>query len=209
VVIAAASDIPCLLCGEIHALHVHVRLVRKVRSPQAGENVEITIVSIICRRAKRRGRQYTKRLLPPFVIPFCQIGREGVCAYLRRFPDGSMNYRFAFSLMGARDPRTIRRHLQMGSAQIAKATLILATLLSGLPAFAKLPQRPLGQSDPAYLEDLSEQAHRARRRAGAGGQPRIPSLLYVHLVGVFDGARPPLAPSLSSVVRAVVFHDTS
>jgi hypothetical protein len=188
---------------------VHALLGRKVRSPQEGENVQITIVSIICRRAKRRGRQYTKRLLPPVVIPFCQICREGVLAYLRRFPDGHMDYGFGYSMMGARDPRTIRRHLSMAIAQIGKAVLILATLLSELPSYANLPQRPLGQSDRGYLEDLSDQAHRAARRAGAGGQPRIPPLVYVHLVGVFDRASPPLAPSLSSVVRAVVFHDTS
>jgi hypothetical protein len=181
---------------------------RKVRSPETGENTEITLISIICRRAKERGRQYTKRLLPPFVNPFCQIGREGVLAYLRRFPDSRMVYRLASAMLGARDPRTIRRHLAMAGAQLGEAALVLATLLSEVPAYGSLPRHPLGQSNGGYLEALAEQAHRAGRRSRGGGAPRIPSLVYVHLVGVFQRCSRPLAPPLSSVVRAVVFHDT-
>jgi hypothetical protein len=190
-------------------LRIHAALWRKVRSPESEEKTVITIVSIICRGAKRRGRQYTKRLLPPFVIPFCQIAREGVLAYLRRFPDGRIVYRLASSMLGARDPRTIRRHLAMGTAQIAEATLALAALLSEVPLYASVPQRRLGQSDCAYLEELVEQTHRGRRRACGGAQSRIPSLVYVHLAGLFRLCSRPLAPPLTRVLRGVVFHDTS
>jgi len=89
---------------------------RTVRSPELGQNTEVTIVSIICGRAKEAGKPYSKRILPPFVIPYCQIGREGVMAYLGRFPDGRIVYRFGNELLGARDIRTIRRHIAMGLA---------------------------------------------------------------------------------------------
>jgi len=190
-------------------LRIHAVLWRKVRSPESGENTDITIVSIICRRAKRRGRQYTKRLLPPFLIPFCQIAREGVLAYLRRFPDGRIIYRLASSMLGAQDLRTIRRHLAMGTAQIAKAALALAALLSEVPVYAGVPQRRLGQSDSLYLEELVEQTHRGRQRACGGAQSRIPSLVYVHLVDLFSRSPRPPAPPLTRVLNGVVFHDTS
>ena len=34
-----------------------------------GRNHELGIVSLICAEAKRQGKQYTKRMLPWFVIP--------------------------------------------------------------------------------------------------------------------------------------------
>jgi len=184
-------------------------VLRKVRSPETGENTDITIVSVICGIAKRRGGQYTKRLLPPFLIPFCRITREGVWAYLRRFPDGRIVYRIGSAMLAAQDMRTIRRHVAMGLAGVRQAALALATLLSEVPVYGSVPQRRLGQSEGAYLEELAEQAHRAGRRARGGSAARIGALLYIHLVGVFSRPCRPLVPALSSVLRAVVFHDTS
>lgn len=184
-------------------------MLRKVRSPESGQNIDITIVSIICGIAKRHGRQYTKRVLPPFLIPFCRIGRDGVWAYLRRFPDGRIVYRIGSAILGARDIRTIRRHVAMGLEWVRQAALQLATLLSQVPVYGSVPPRRLGQSEAAYLEELAEQAHRAGRRARGAGAARIGALFYIHLVSVFSRPCRPLVPPLSSVLRAVVFHDTS
>ena len=46
--IRVSAFIPCLLCGEVHLLRIHARLWRKVRSPEEGQNIEITIIAIIC-----------------------------------------------------------------------------------------------------------------------------------------------------------------
>jgi len=143
------------------------------------------------------------------VIPFCQIDREGVLGYLRRFPDGRIMYRLASSMLGARDLRTIRRHLAMGTALVANAALALAALLSEVPVYATVPQRRLGQSDCSYLEELAEQTHRGRQRACGGAQSRIPSLVYVHLVDLFSRCCGLPAPPLTRVLNGVVFHDTS
>jgi hypothetical protein len=184
-------------------------LCRKVRSAELGENVELTIVSILCVTAKEAGKQYSKRILPPFVIPYCQIMREGVLAYLGRFPDGQVVYRAGLGLLGARDIRTIRRHIAMGLASIAAAGLELARLLSGLPAHATLPQRGLNESPGQYLLELSQQVDRAARRAGGSRASGTPPIVYVHLVSVLERAPAPLATPLTRVLRAVVFHDSS
>lgn len=207
--IELARFVPCLLCGEIHELRIHAMLWRKVRSPEQGENTAIVIVAIICGRAEEAGKQYTKRILPPFVIPYCQIGREGVLAYLGRFPDGRIVYWLGNELLGARDIRTIRRHVAMGLATIAAAGLELARLLSGLPAHGTLPQPQLNRSAGQYLDELSQQMDRAARRAGGSRGSEIPPIVYAHLVSVVARSPGPLATPLSRVLRAAVFHDTS
>ena len=182
---------------------------RTVRSPELGENTEVTIVSIICGRAKEAGRQYSKRILPPFVIPYCQITREGVLAYLHRFADGRVVYLVAAAMLGARDIRTIRRHVAMGLATIAAAGLELARLLSGLPAHGTLPQPQLNRSAGQYLEGLSQQMDRAARRAGGSRGSEIRPIVYAHLVSVVARSPGPVATPLGRVLRAAVFHDTS
>ena len=204
-----ARFVPCPLCGRVHSLRVHAVLVRKVRSAEEAENVDITIISIICTTAKEARKQYSKRILPPFVIPYCQIGREGVLAYLKRFPDGSVVYSDGFLMLGARDMRTIRRHIAMGLATVAAAALELARLLSGLPAYATLPQPRLGVMPGEYLAALVEQVDCAAQRTGGGTASRVPAMVYAHLVNVFDRCPTPLVTPLSYVLRAALFHDTS
>jgi hypothetical protein len=204
-----ARLVPCPLCGGVHGLRIHATLWRKVRSPEKGENVEVTIVSILCATAKEARKQYTKRVLPPFVIPFCQISREGVMGYLGRFPDGRVEYAFGIQMLGARDIRTIRRHIAMGLATIAAAGLELARLLSGLPAHAALPEPQINQSPAQYLEELSRQMQRAARRAGGSRGSEIPSMVYAHLVNVVERSPGPVATPLSRVLKAAVFHDSS
>jgi hypothetical protein len=180
-----------------------------VRCPEEGENVEITVVSIICAAAKGAGKQYSKRMLPPFVIPYCQIGREGVLAYLRRYPDGEFVYAAGLQMMGARDKRTIRRHIALGLQTLGAAALALANLLSELAAFATLPQPGLRDSPGQSLQQLSEQIERAARRARGGRASQIPAIVYAHLASVWERSPQPPAAPLTHVLRVVVLHDTS
>ena len=180
-----------------------------MRPPQEGENVEVTVVSIICHAAKEAGKQYSKRILPPFLIPYCQIGREGVLEYLRRFPDGRLIYAEGLALLGACDKRTIRRHIALGLSCIGAAALELASLLSGLAAYAGLRQPRLSQSPTERLEELVDETDRAARRAGRATAAEVPPLVYVHLVSVFERSRRPLVIPLSCVLRKVVIPDTS
>jgi hypothetical protein len=207
--IRVSAFIPCLLCGEVHLLSIHARLWRTVRSPEEGQNIEIVIIAIICLKAKEVGRQYTKRILPPFVIPYCVISREAVLAYLRRFPDGRIHYRIASPMLGAVDMRTIRRHIADALDLISEATLQITLVLSQLPSYATVPQRRVGESEMASLGKAVEEMHRASRRVRGGSAPQIPPVVYIHAVGVYSRARNPLVPPLGLVLRAAVFHDTS
>ena len=203
----AAARIPCLLCGEVHPLKLHAYLTRKVRSPARAADIEIRIVAVICLKAKEQGRQYTKRLLPPFVIAFCRIGRQGVLEYLRHYPDGRIVSDIACAMLGTLDLRTIRRHLGMAGTHIEKAVQRLAPLFRKAGCAIRRPHR--GESHGEYLEYLTRQDHRAGGQFAAGGDMQIPSLVYIHLVCLFERSLRPLAVSLSCVFWATVFHDTS
>ena len=78
----AARRWPCLLCGSRHEPRIHARCGRLVRCAD-GRNHELVIVSLICAEAKRQGKQYTKRMLPWFVIPECNIRLDLVVKLLQ------------------------------------------------------------------------------------------------------------------------------
>lgn len=180
-----------------------------MRYPADGKNTEITIIAIICLSAKREGTQYTKRLLPPFVIPYCVISREGVLAYVRRFPDGIIHVATASEMMGTVDIRTIRRHVRGTMKLIEDAALRLSEFLSAIAGYGGLPDHRAGQSPLESLDKAAKEMDRAAARVQGGSAPRIPPMVYVHAVDVYARARERLIPPLSLVLRAVVFHDTS
>ena len=71
----------CLLCGSRHEPRIYAWCERLVRCAD-GRNHELVMVSLICAEAKRQHKQYTKRMLPWFVIPECkhQAGLGGEAA---------------------------------------------------------------------------------------------------------------------------------
>ena len=78
----AAAQRPCLLCGNRHRAHIHAWCERLVRCAD-GRNHQLLIVSLICKEARRQGNQYTKRILPWFVIPECNIRLDLVLNLLK------------------------------------------------------------------------------------------------------------------------------
>ena len=78
----AARRRPCLLCGRRHEPRIHAWCERLVRCAD-GRNHELVIVSLICAEARRQGKQYTKRMLPWFVIPECNIRLDLVVKLLQ------------------------------------------------------------------------------------------------------------------------------
>ena len=204
-----ARVVPCLLCGQVHELKSHSYPRRNVRVAETCAIATIIIVVIVCAIAKERGAQYSKRILPPFVAPYCVIRRDAVLDYLKRHPTGTMHYRIALSMLGALDKRTIRRHLAEGLALIGAATMQIANLLAQMAFFGAMPPRGLGESEVAYLEAGREEVSRAARRA-CGAQARsIPSLVFVHIAAVFARHRGSLEVSTTFVLRPLVFGDTS
>lgn len=182
---------------------------RKIRSPEEAANTEIAIIAIICRRAKKQGKQYTKRILPPFVIPYCVISREAVLEYLCRFPDGTPHPQIASEMFGTVDARTMRRHLREALTEIKKATLMITEFLTEIPGLAMLPEGRANESEWEYLGRSAEEMSRAAVKVRPGTAVMLAPLLYLHAVSVYRRAKNPLIPPLSLVLRTVVFHDTS
>ena len=102
-----------MLCGQVHELHIHGYVRRLVRSNATHTNKAILICVIICFAAKGTGKQYTKRMLPPFVTPECNIGLDNAFEMYRAMPDGRICYDRASELLGTFCVKTMRRHYLM------------------------------------------------------------------------------------------------
>lgn len=182
---------------------------RKIRSPEEASNTDIIIIAIICRKAKKLGKQYTKRILPPFVIPYCVICRGAVVEYLCRFPDGALHTQIASVMFGTVDAPTMRRHLRVVLTEIKTAALLIVRFLAEIPSLAKVPERKGNEAEWQYLCKTVEQMSRASVMVRPDTAVMLPALVYVHAVSVYCRAKNPLLPPLSSLLRAFVFHDTS
>lgn len=177
--------------------------------PETGANATIIIVVIACATAKERGAQHYKRILPPFVTSYCVIRRDAVLDYLKVHPSGRMHYRVALSMLGALDKRTIRRHLAEALTLIAIAVTQIASLLAQMAFLATMPSRGATEPEPIYLEAATAEVNRGARRACGGRARRIPAVVFVHVAGVARRHRGNLAASMTSVLRALAFADTS
>ena len=198
-----------MLCGEIHAVRIHAVLMRKIRNRDF-ENVEIGVFSIVCGRAKEQGKQYTKRILPPFVIPECNITLENVLECVRRRPGEKIDYERASLMLGAMDNRTIGRHLRLCRLIVAEGCLQLCRILASVPSYATVPEAGMGIPAVDYLQVLVEEADEAARRmgrrvVGMGAGP----ICYAHALYVAERSRSDPEVSLNRVFWALPFLDTS
>ena len=111
-----------------------------------GRNHELVIVSLICQEAKQQHKQYTKRMLPWFVIPECNIRLDRVLNLLKlveRHPSGGMRlaYEQADAVIGSVCEHTIARHLKWARRLVAEGTLEASELVAAeLVPFAALPE---------------------------------------------------------------------
>jgi len=197
----------CILCGEKHPLKIHAYVTRGIRSRKE-ENIEIIIIVAYCKTAKERGDQYTKRLLPHFVIPECNIDLENVLQYIVIYPDGSVNFDEASQMLGTQDIRTIRKHIVRGMKMIKKTNLTASEILAILPGFASLPAHE-GKLPIEYLEDQADELFAAAKRIIGGRADFIMPVQYVHVVYTFRKARSPLKIPSNRVFHALLLDDTS
>ena len=114
-----------------------------------GRNHELVIVPLICQEAKQQHKQYTKRMLPWFVIPECNIRLDLVLNLLKlveRHPRGGMRlaYEQADAVIGSVCEHTIARHLKWARRLVAEGTLEASELMAELVPFAALPEMRAG-----------------------------------------------------------------
>ena len=198
-----------MLCGEIHAVRIHTVLMRKIRN-RDGENVDIQIFAILCQAAKERGSQYTKRILPRFLIPECNITLENVLEYVRSHPGQKINYEQASLVLGAIDNRTIVRHLRLCRLMVAEGCVQLCEILASVPSYAAVPEARMGTPAVDYLDVLVEEADEAGRRMGhSSAGAAVDSPTYLHALYVAEGSRSESAVPLDRAFGGVQFFDTS
>lgn len=211
----AARQRSCLLCGDRHEPRIHAWCGRLVRCAD-GRNHELLIVSLICETARRQGKQYTKRMLPWFVIPECNIRLDLVVHLLKlveRHPGVGMRlaYEHGAGVIGSVSERTIARHLGWVRRLIAASVLAASELLAELAPFAALPEVRAGGGGLAELHRyLVALAIAGRRAVGRGAVGAVPGVIgCLHLRYVVVRARNPLAPPLNRVLRYRLWFDTS
>lgn len=176
----------------MHGLRIHARLGRKIRTDEE-QNTEILIVSVYCGQARKEGRQYTKRILPVFVIPRCTITLENVLRYVSKHSEHEdIDYDEASYLLGSYDPRTIRRHIQSSWQMLREA-------LAGRPEPSRDLQSP---SAPAEGERASP-----RQQADAGELIVLVHAVYVRFASAT--VRRQTAPALGRACAAPAGCDTS
>lgn len=207
----AASERPCLLCGSRHRACIHAWCDRLVRCPD-GRNHRLSIVTVICAEARRQGKQYTKRILPWFVIPECNIRLDLVLNLLKLQERGgpALAYEQADTVIGSASEPTIRRHLRWVQRLVAATVLEAAQLVAQAAAFAALPAVRAtggGRSDlRRYVAALTAGARAAGGRAGAA----LSVVGCVHRRYVAQRARSPVRiPPLNQVLPRGCWFDTS
>ena len=210
----AAAGRPCLLCGNRHAARIRAWCERLVRCAD-GRNHELVIVSLICQEAKQQHKQYTKRMLPWFVIPECNIRLDRVLNLLKlveRHPSGGMRlaYEQADAVIGSVCEHTIARHLKWARRLVAEGTLEASELVAELVPFAALPEVRAGGRGLAELHRCLRALTVAGRRAhGRVAGAALGIIGCLHLRYVVVRARNPVAIPLNRVLRRGVWFDTS
>jgi hypothetical protein len=90
----------------------------------------------------RNGKQYTKRMVPPFVIPECNISLVNVFAMYQAMPDGQIDYGMASTFLGTVCVKTMQRHYLMIVSYTGATVSLLAEYLALSAPFLSQPGQP-------------------------------------------------------------------
>ena len=114
-----------------------------------------------------RASPYTKRMLPPFVIPECNIRLDLVLRLRQQHTANRSARGNAYALIGSVCERTIARHLRWAQEHSAATLLEVNEWVAELAPFAALPAVRVGAAGLRQLR-RSVAALEAARRAGLG-----------------------------------------
>lgn len=162
---------PCVLCGTIHQLAIHSYPGRNARDPVTGLNIAGHVVCVICAVALAQGLQYTKRMLPDFLVPGCVIRLDATLAAVEAGIETAELLDKACSLMGCIDERTVTRHVGLATAAIQRANLQLSQTMARSPETWESPDVPpdVGELETlrrlfgAFILGLARRAREGRR----------------------------------------------
>ena len=201
------------MCGSRHRAYIHAWCERLVRCAD-GRNHQLVIVSLICQKAKEQHKQYTKRILPWFVIPECNIRFDLVLNLLKleeQAPSGgrALAYAQADAVIGSASERTAARHLQWARRLVAGTLLEASELVAEMAPFTPLPGVQVGAGGLAELQRYLAALTAAGRGAYGGVGAALEVIGCIHLRYVVERARNPVAIPLNQVLRSGGWFDTS
>ena len=139
-------------------MQIHGYCKRLVRCAD-GSNHQFPIAVIICEQAQRAGTQYTKRMLPGFVIPECNIRLDLVLQLREQHPTERSARGASYALIGSVCERTIARHLRCAQDNIAATLLEVNELVADLPQ-ASFARPHLGQDCKRRLTTMANELSR-------------------------------------------------
>ena len=197
-------------------MRIHACPDRIIINSDNGKNENIAILVIVCEIAKQRGDQYTKRMLPAFVIPECNVMLSNVMKYIKQCPQERINYAKAQMILGIWDHRTIRKHILRGRQIMEETNRELTQVLCGLPSFACLPEQKPGAGRHERLAATVDEIESAITRMHGADRQQVSAIGYVHVVYMFHRVRNPVkvsenftAQPLGHVLNNLAFNDTS
>ena len=120
-----------------------------------------------------------------------------VLLYVAEYPQERINYAKAELILGAKDPRTIWKHILEGQ------------LLSDLPGFGCLPEQKPGTGEYECLIATVNELNGAVRRMDGAVRTEVPVIGYVHSAYVYHRARNFLKTPLNRILINLPFFDTS
>lgn len=184
---------------------------RKIRTGEE-KNSEIKSFSIYCENAKKEGKQYTKRMLPFFVTPECNIMLIAVLKYIQLYPDGTINYDQASIILGTFDNRTIQKHIILGWMMIRMTISEQLTIIADFPGFSSIQLKKPDENLWEYLVKVTKEIREGNIRMGniiPGSESECETHLHVHILLIYHKARNALKAPLNHVLKRVPYYDTS
>lgn len=133
-------------------MEIHSTPLRSYIEPEEGHRVWIRIIVILCTTSKKAGRQYTKRVLPDFLIPYSPIRLDRILEAELRKREKEADLCQCSLIMGCIDDRTVRKHLRRLKATSDAVCLSLSESLSHIPQYAALPGSHPGSTSGQRLE---------------------------------------------------------
>jgi hypothetical protein len=200
---------PCFLCGKIHDFHIHGKVIRLIRDNRTYLNIPLCIFVAYCPESKKQGKQYTKRILPPFIIPECNITLENCLKMAEQSRSGPLNIDQACELLGTVCERTVRKHYRQ-LEQVLKLTISWAMAwLAEFPLVASLPSTRPGKTLYENLQDMYRALLCAKQKT-TGIHTTTPAVIRLPAyVLILTKVRNPGSVPLNLVCLINVLFDTS
>jgi hypothetical protein len=131
----------------------------------------ILIAVILCTTARDAGNQYTKRLLPDFLLPYSPIRLDRIMDAERQRREEGASLEDCCQILGCVELRTVRKHFKRLYELAGAVGLQLSEQLAHNPQYACLPEVVPEQGVIQKMYKLHDLHEHAAVRAGHAAMP--------------------------------------